>query len=92
MELLQNLLSFFTEKAGLDKLTPLINAVKNGNFDLKSILNSIRLEDIAPILNSFFSNNKTPSKADGERLAPILEFADVEIVYSLNKYFDLSVC
>ena len=95
MEILQFLLSFLLESKYGEKLKPLINLFQNNSFDLKSVLNNINLEAIAPLLKEFMStmNNNGPTETVGpiDGLNPIANIADKDIVFALNKYLSHTV-
>lgn len=93
MEILQFLISFFLKEFGGDKLQTIIELFRNNSFDLNKIINNLKPETIAPIMQDFFkSMNKENSPTDfsvGEdnKLSPIARIADKDIVYTLNRYF-----
>lgn len=91
MEILQFLLSFFMSEMGGGKLEPVLKALKENNFDIKSLLKNLNPEIIAPIIKDFMSKNEQnrPSGAHGRSvgLSPVAGIADKDIVYTLNKYF-----
>lgn len=87
MEILQFLLNFFLNELGIEDATSLFG-LKDGNFDLKSFLNNLSPEKVAPIIETVFknANEKSPPENFGG-LAPIASIADRDIIYSLNGYF-----
>ncbi len=88
MELLQFLLSFLSNSQNKDLLNDIINLFKNGSFDMSNILSLIKPEMLAPFINSFFTQAKTPhpnSYGRGVGFEPIINIADKDIVYSLNR-------
>ena len=91
MEILQFLLSFFMSEMGGGKLEPVLKALKENNFDIKSLLKNLNPEIIAPIIKDFMSKNEQnrPSGTHGRSvgLSPVAGIADKDIVYTLNKYF-----
>ena len=94
MEILQFLLSFLLKEYGGEKLAPLINAFKDGNFNIQNLLSCLTPEMIAPILKFFTGdqNNKPcPQNFSGQGygLNPIAQIADKDIVYTLNKYLSV---
>jgi hypothetical protein len=90
MEILQFLLSFFSDQNNFDKFSGLINAFKENSFDLNSVIKNIDLKTILPILKELFLGlqNKSPTEivGQGEGLTPIANIADKNIVFVLNKY------
>lgn len=91
MEILRFLISFFLKEYGGEKFAPLLNELSKNNFDLKSLLNNVNLESLAPLLSAFMKNTTknrpTESAERNYSLAPIAGIADKDIVYTLNKYF-----
>lgn len=90
MEILQFLLSFFLNEYG-GKLSPIIELLKNNDFDIKKTLQNVNLETIAPLIKNFMENGTKNRPENSERsvagLNPIAKIADKDIVYTLNKYF-----
>lgn len=90
MEILQFLLSFFSKEYG-GKLTPIIEMLKNNNFDIKKTLQNLNLDAIAPLIKDFMQNATKNRPENSERnnvgLSPIAKIADKDIVYTLNQYF-----
>ena len=90
MEILQVLLSLLSNNENLKNLLPIINLFKNNSFDLKSVLQNLNLETIAPIIKEFMNgkkNSPTEKVDTGYGLNPITNIADKEIIYTLGKYF-----
>ena len=90
MEILQFLISFFLNEYG-GKFKPILEELKNNNFDFKKTLSNLNLEVIAPIIKEFMENNIKNRPAENLQsevgLSPIINVADNEIVQTLNKYF-----
>ena len=95
MELLQFLLTFLLKEYGGEKLTPLLNALNNGSFNLQSLLSFITPETLEPILKNLFGAKNEPCtqnfNVQGYGLKPIAQIADRDIVYTLNKYLSAQV-
>ncbi len=92
MEILQILLSFFLKELGGETLTPILEKLKNNDFDLKKTLNGLNLQNLAPIVSAIMQSslNKNRPTENAERnfsLSPISGIADKDIIYTLNKYF-----
>ena len=92
MELLQKLAYFLFNTDGGQKLLPILTNLLNGSLNIADILNNINIQNVLPLLSGFFNNgqNKTPSaRTDGNYygLKPVVNLADKEIVYTLNRYF-----
>lgn len=92
MELLQNLLNFIFNTDQGKKLLPLITALLSGSVSLGDLLGKINLQALLPLINGFFNNaqNKNPTASAvglGYGLKPVVNVADKDIVYTLNKYF-----
>lgn len=91
MEILRFLLNFFLEEYGGKEFAPIIEKLNSGTLDIKSILSEIKPETVAPILKKFFSSDQKDSPAEnGEAcgLEPIKDFADEEVIRSLNNFFE----
>lgn len=91
MEILRFLLSFFENEYQNGKYKPIIELLKNNNFDFGSLLKNFNMSDFAPIIEAFVEKNeKKPSEdfsSDDNGLLPISSFADSDVIYSLNKFF-----
>lgn len=87
MEILQFLLSFFLKEYGGEELSPVFEELKNNSFDLKSFLNNLSPEKIAPVFKTFFDKTKSPSENVSDGLTPVTSIADRDIIYALNGYF-----
>lgn len=92
MELLQILLSLFSNNLGGGAFNNVINLLKANSFDLKKTLSSLTTKDLEPILKEFLSAQAKKNPTDGYYspsvgLSPIMPFADKQIVYILNKHF-----
>ena len=94
MEILQFLTAFFKNNQNLKLIAPIIEILKNNNFDIKKALSSLTPEMIKPIIEQFSAiMNSAPNTfyEKGQGLTPISNIADKDIVYSLNKYLSQSV-
>ena len=92
MEILQFLLSFFTQEFG-DKYKGVLELFKNNSFNLKSVLNNLNIETLAPLIKDIFSGIKNFSPQNNlqaEGLLPIKNIADENIISALNEYLDNS--
>lgn len=89
MELLQLLVSFLTEQFKGQKIGTLIKLFADNSFSLKETLKNLKPETLGPIVKDLFSktNTRAEESARANGLSPISNFADKEIIYSLNKYF-----
>ena len=89
MEILQFLLSLFKDNALIKNLMPIFELLKANNFDLKSTLSQIDIEKLQPLIQelSTFFQSKSPASSTGldNALSPILELADKDIIFALNK-------
>ena len=89
MEILQFILSLFKDNALLNNLAPILELLKKNNFDIKSTLADLDPATLQPLIQqlSTLFNNKSPTSSVGQEnaLAPILDIADKDIVYTLNK-------
>ncbi len=89
MEILQFLTEFFKNNQNLKAILPIIEILRNNNFDIKKALSSLTPEMIKPIVEQFSIAINNPKNAFYEKsqgLTPISNIADKDIVYSLNKY------
>lgn len=92
MEIFQFLLSYFLKNSNLDTLAPIIENLKQNNFDLKKVLSNLNPESIMPMLSTLMKNfgqnkNPSPSFYEEEGLNPISDFADKQVIDCLNCYF-----
>ena len=89
MEILQFLLSLFKDNALIKNLMPIFELLKANNFDLMSTLSQIDIEKLQPLIQelSTFFQSKSPASSTGldNALSPILELADKDIIFALNK-------
>ena len=93
MEILQFLMTFFQNNQNLKIIAPIIEILKNNNFDIKKALSSLTPEMIKPIIEQFsVAINSAPQgfNEKSQGLTPISNIADKDIVYSLNKYLSQS--
>ena len=91
MEILHILLSFLLKEFGGEQLQPLLNAFKDNDFNLKTVLSCLTPEMLAPVFQAFISNKQNPctesNSVQGQGLLAIADVADKDIIYTLNKYF-----
>ena len=93
MEILQFLTAFFQNNQNLKLIIPIINVLRENNFDIKRALSSLTPEMIKPIIEQFsVVMNSTPQgfNQKSQGLTPISNIADKDIVYSLNRYLSQS--
>lgn len=93
MEILQFLTAFFQNNQNLKLIIPIINVLRENNFDIKRALSSLTPEMIKPIIEQFsVVMNSTPQSFNqkSQGLTPISNIADKDIVYSLNRYLSQS--
>ena len=81
MELLQLIISFLSEKF---KDNPVFNSLGQ-NFDFQNLLSNIDFEKLLPFLMQII--NSRPNYEREFETKPIINIADKDIVYSLNRYF-----
>ncbi len=90
MNLLQLLTSLLSNPETSKVIFQLLGKIFNGNFNVYDILSQINIEKalsmIAPMFqsNNFGGDNKNTTFS----LNPIENFANKDIVYTLNKYFE----
>ena len=93
MEILQFLTSFFQNNQNLKLIAPIIEILRNNDFDIKRALSSLTPEMIKPIIEQFSAvMNSAPQNFNqtSQGLTPISNIADKDIVYSLNRYLSQS--
>jgi hypothetical protein len=90
MNLLQFLTSIFSNPDNSKVIFKLLSDVLNGNFNLINLLNGIDIEKALSLIAPIFQNNNLggENKKSGFSLTPIENFANKDIVYTLNKYFE----
>lgn len=91
MEILHFLLSFFLESVGLKDTKPLLDILKENDFDIGKALKNINLDSVAPVIKNLFLENENPTESVGfnEKFLPISNFADKRILSALQAYFAL---
>ena len=90
MEILQFLISFLLEEYKDSTFAPILKQVKEHGFNLKSILSNLTPDMVAPIIRTFMQglNKNSPTEPVGQYgVKPIINFADKDIVNTLNCYF-----
>ena len=89
MEILQFLFSLFKDNTLIKNLLPIFELLRANNFDLKKTLSMLNPEQLQPIIKelSNFFQSKSPTQSVGldNALSPILDLADKDIVFALNK-------
>ena len=89
--ILQFLLNYFLTEYGSGKFKPLLELFEKNDFDIKRVLQNINPKDIMPILSEFLKSgigkNNPPENEVFEGLEPIKNFADSEVVETLNYFF-----
>ena len=89
MEILQFLAQLFSNEQNSKVLTPILEILKQNNFDIKRVLSNLDPKVLAPIIKEFMANmNNRPTDTVGRNngLSPISNIADKDIIFSLNKY------
>ena len=89
MEILQILTAFFQNNQNLKLIAPIIDILRENNFDIKKALSSLSPQTIKPIIEQFslyMNSSQTPFNSTSQGLTPISNIADKDIVYALNKY------
>ncbi len=92
MEILQFLLSYVLKDSNLSAITPIIEKLKENNFDVKKVISNLNPQTVLPLISAFMQGsyqNKNPSasQCEEEGLKPLSDFADKQIVECLNCYF-----
>ena len=90
MNLLQFLTSLFSNPESRNGILQLLGNILNGNFNLAEILSNLNIEKALSLIAPLFQQNNQNDKKtqSGFTLSPIENFANKDIVYSLNKYFE----
>lgn len=83
---LTSLLSSLLQNSNLETLAPIIKSISENGFDLGKILSAIDINTILPLISSFFSGEKKQPVKQANPLTPVLDIADKEIVFALNRY------
>ena len=89
MEILQFLAQLFANEQNSKIITPILELLKQNNFDLRRVLANVDPKALAPIIKEFMSNMQnrpTDSVRRNNGLSPISNIADKDIIFSLNKY------
>ena len=95
MEILQNLLSIFLNSENGRTFAPLLKLLIDNQFDLLKTIKCLDSEKLRPLIQALYKgfSQKSATKNPTENSAgcscylnPIVDFADQEIVRSLNKY------
>ena len=81
MDLLQLIVSFLSERL---KDNPVFSSLSQ-NVDLHNILSNMDFEKLLPLLGQII--NSRPTLEREFETKPIINIADKDIVYSLNRYF-----
>ena len=92
MEILQFLLSSFLEQKKLGKFMPIFELLKQNSFDIKTTVKNLTPQTVAPIIKEFlsFNNDENINNAPKQEYygtSPIIDVADKNIIYTLNRYF-----
>ncbi len=92
--ILQFLLNYFLTEYGGGELKPVYELLEKNSFDIKKAIREIKPDMLIPLIRKFlsFSSNSTPPPNTGtpavySGVSPIENFADSEIIRSLNGYF-----
>ncbi len=89
MEILQFLAQLFSNEQNSKVLTPILELLKQNDFDIKRVLSNLDPKALVPIIKEFMANmNNRPTDTVGRSngLSPISNIADKDIIFSLNKY------
>lgn len=89
MNLLQILTTLFSNPDTRKLFLNLLAEILNGNFSIENFLQNINLEKALSLLSPLFQNSSNNDvKGQTMALSPIVNIADKDIVYSLNKYLE----
>ena len=92
MEILQFLLSSFLEQKNFKKFLPIFELLKENSFDIKTTVKNLNVQTVAPIIKEFinFNNNDNLHNEKDEKYygtSPIIDIADKNIIWTLNRHF-----
>lgn len=89
--ILQFLLNYFLTEYSGGELKPLLELFEKNDFDIKRVIQNINPKDIIPLISTFLKGgigkNKAPESEVFGGIEPIKNFADSEIVETLNYFF-----
>lgn len=89
--ILQFLLNYFLTEYQGGKLKPIYELLEKNSFDLSKTLKNAKIETFAPLISSFLSSmpikSYSPPSNEAFSITPIQNFADKEILETLNQYF-----
>lgn len=92
--ILEFLLNYFLTEFNEGEFKPLYDLLSANNFDIFSTLKSAKPQDFAPLIKLFMrgksENINTPESLSFEGVNPIKNFADENIISTLNTYFSNS--
>ncbi len=92
MEILKFLLDFFTKNQESPLIKNIFSILEKNSFDIKKVIENFSLDQVLPIIEGVFSQNKKPDEkpfsfsSDIVKNNPISEFCDAEIMHALNSY------
>lgn len=94
MEILRFILNFLLKNYNDGSIADIFKLLEENSFDIKRVLQNASPETLEPIFKKLFSvfskgQKESPKDYNFESygLKPIINIADKEIVYALNKYF-----
>ena len=91
--ILQFLLNYFLTEYMDGELKPLLELFEKNDYDVKKVLKNVNPKDIMPLLSTFLKKGTSKTKAPESEvfggIEPIKNFADSEIVETLNCFFSL---
>ena len=91
MKILKFLINYLMNNGNFKELSPIIKLLSDNSFDIKRALSQIDFQKLMPfIMKLFSSQNKSPeeniSSGQNVGLEPVVNIADKDIIYTLNKY------
>lgn len=86
MEIIEFLLYFFLEEYGGEEFLPILETMKENDFDIKKTFKNIPPEKLAPVVRNFLRKKEPKEEPLTLDLSVIENIADSEILARLKAY------
>ncbi len=87
MEIIEFLLYFFLEEYGGEDFLPLLDSIKENNFDIVKTIKNLPPEKLAPIIKGLFKNKERKENSSRSvDLSVIKNIANLNIYSMLENY------
>lgn len=86
MEIIEFLLYFFLEEYGGEEFLPILETMKENDFDIKKTFKNIPPEKLAPVVRNFLRKKEPKEEPSTLDLSVIENIADSEILSCLKAY------